>query len=178
MDLFYAEYADYLTGVCSWYIRDREDVHDVMQESLIKIFTKISAFEYRGMGSLKAWATRIVINESLHFLREKHPFMLMDRGADFPDIVEEGPPDVDGLSVEQLSDMILELPPGYRAVFNLFAIEGKSHKEIAEMLGIKPDTSASQFFKARNMLAKMIHERITSNERKWKSNGWTGCASG
>ena len=64
-----------------------------------------------------------------------------------------------GLTEEQLMNMIERLPPGYRIVFNLFVIEGKSHKEIAQILNIKPDTSASQFYKARNLLAKMIKEQ-------------------
>lgn len=158
MDKLYGEYAGYLTGVCSRYIRNKEDLHDVLQESFIKIFSKILTFEYRGKGSLKAWITRIVINESLHFLRNRHPFMFMEQDAETPDLPEEEP-DVDRLSVRQIADLILRLPPGYRAVFNLFAIEGKSHKEIAQLLNIKPDTSASQFYKARNMLAKIIKDQ-------------------
>ena len=64
--------------------------------------------------------------------------------------------------VMQITDTILKLPPGYRTVFNLFAIEGKSHKDIAELLNIKPDTSASQFHKARNMLARMLKRKEQS----------------
>lgn len=160
MDKLYSEYADYLAGVCSRYIRNGENLRDVLQESFIKIFSKISTFEYRGKGSLKAWITKIVINESLHFLRESHPAMFIEQDTDPPDLPEEEP-DVDRLSVSEIADLLLRLPPGYRAVFNLFAIEGKSHKEIAQLLNIKPDTSASQFYKARNMLAKMIKEQTT-----------------
>lgn len=160
MDKLYGEYADYLAGVCSRYIRNEENLRDVLQESFIKIFSKISTFEYRGKGSLKAWITKIVINESLHFLRESHPAMFIEQDTDPPDLPEEEP-DVDCLSVDEIAELLLRLPPGYRAVFNLFAIEGKSHKEIAQLLNIKPDTSASQFYKARNMLAKMIKEQTT-----------------
>ena len=67
------------------------------------------------------------------------------------------------MSITQITETILKLPPGYRAVFNLYVIEGKSHKEIAEILNIKPDTSASQFHKARNMLAKMLKEQNKKN---------------
>lgn len=158
MDKLYAEYADYLAGVCSRYIRNREDLHDVLQESFIKIFGNISAFEYRGAGSLKAWITRIAVNESLHFLRDGNLSMFVGEDAVPPDFPEEEP-EIDRLSVKQIADLILRLPPGYRAVFNLFAIEGKSHKEIGQLLNIKPDTSASQFHKARNMLARMIKEQ-------------------
>ena len=158
MDRLYAEYADYLTGVCARYVPGREDLHDVLQESFIKIFMKISNFEYRGKGSLQAWMTRIVINEALHFLRDQNGKMFVDTVQEPTDIPAQEP-EVSGLTEEQLMNMIERLPPGYRIVFNLFVIEGKSHKEIAQILNIKPDTSASQFYKARNLLAKMIKEQ-------------------
>jgi len=158
MDKLYGEYADYLTKVCSRYIQNQDDLHDVLQEAFIRIFTKIHTFEYRGRGSLKAWLTRVVINESLHFLRDNNANIFVDKDVDLPDIIDDEP-DIDNLSITQITDTILKLPPGYRAVFNLFAIEGKSHKEIAELLNIRPDTSASQFHKARNMLARMLKEQ-------------------
>lgn len=158
MDKLYDEYADYLAKVCSRYIQNQDDLHDVLQEAFIRIFTKIHTFEYRGRGSLKAWLTRVVINESLHFLRDNNSNIFVDKDVDLPDIIDDEP-DIDSLSITQITDTILKLPPGYRAVFNLFAIEGKSHKEIAELLNIRPDTSASQFHKARNMLARMLKEQ-------------------
>ena len=101
----------------------------------------------------------ILLNiESLHFLRENDASAFIDKEVDLPDVVA-GEPDIDSLSITQITDTILKLPPGYRTVFNLFAIEGKSHKDIAELLNIKPDTSASQFHKARNMLARMLKRK-------------------
>lgn len=158
MDKLYDEYADYLAKVCSRYIQNQDDLHDVLQEAFIRIFTKIHTFEYRGRGSLKAWLTRVVINESLHFLRDNNSNIFVDNDVDLPDITDDEP-DIDSLSITQITDTILKLPPGYRAVFNLFVVEGKSHKEIAKLLNIKPDTSASQFHKARNMLARMLKEQ-------------------
>ena len=162
MDKLYGEYADYLAKVCSRYIENQEDRHDVLQEAFIRIFTKIHTFEYRGKGSLKAWLTKIVINESLHFLRDNDPAIFIDKATDIPDSSAEDP-DIDSMSITQITETILKLPPGYRAVFNLYVVEGKSHKEIAEILNIKPDTSASQFHKARNMLAKMLKEQNKKN---------------
>ncbi len=161
MDRLYAEYADHSALVCSRYIRNEEDRHDVLQESFIKIFTKIDTFEYRGKGSLKAWVTRLVINEALTFLRKGHPAMFVDREGNLPDLPDlpDDEPDAEGLSIGQITDLILQLPPGYRTVFNLLVIEGKSHKEAAETLGIKPDTVASQFHKAKKMLARMINKQ-------------------
>lgn len=165
MERLYAEYADSLTGVCARYIPNREDLHDVLQESFIKIFTNISGFEYRGKGSLRAWLTKIVVNEALHFLRDQNGMMFVDTAQEPIDVpVQE--PAVSDLSEGQLMKMIEKLPPGYRVVFNLYVIEGKSHQEIAQMLNIKPDTSASQFYKARNMLAKMIKEQQKMEDRR------------
>lgn len=165
MDMLYGEYADFLTKVCSRYIGNTDDLHDVLQEAFIKIFTKIHTFEYRDKGSLKAWLTRTVINEALHFIRDNDAHAFVDNEGDLPDTAavetDSGTePNIDNLSIQQITDAILQLPIGYRTVFNLFAIEGKSHKEIAELLKIKPDTSASQFYKARSMLAKMLKEQM------------------
>lgn len=157
MDKLYGTYADYLAQVCLRYIGNREDLHDVLQEAFIRIFTGIHSFEYRGKGSLKAWLTRTVVNESLRFLRDHDTELFVDKDIDLPDSTDDGP-ETDGLTITQITDAIRRLPPGYRAVFNLFAIEGKSHKEIAEMLNIRPDTSASQFYKARNLLAGMLKD--------------------
>ena len=164
MDKLYGEYADFLAKVCSRYISNQEDRHDVLQEAFVRIFTRIHTFEYRGKGSLKAWLTKIVINESLYFLRNNDPSLFTDKTTDIADSSTEDP-DVDSMSITQITDTILKLPPGYRTVFNLYVIEGKSHKEIAELLNIKPDTSASQFHKARNMLAKMLKEQNKQNEK-------------
>ena len=164
MDKLYGEYADFLAKVCSRYISNQEDKHDVLQEAFIRIFTRIHTFEYRGKGSLKAWLTKIVINESLYFLRNNDPSLFTDKTTDIADSSTEDP-DVDSMSITQITDTILKLPPGYRTVFNLYVIEGKSHKEIAELLNIKPDTSASQFHKAKNMLAKMLKEQNKQNEK-------------
>lgn len=171
MDELYAEYADYLTKVCSQYIENQENLRDVLQEAFIRIFTRIHTFEYRGKGSLKAWLTKVVINESLYFIRENDRSLFVDK-KDMLSLsdIEAEEPNINSLSIHQITDTIQKLPPGYRTVFNLYVIEGKSHKEIAKLLNIKPDSSASQFHKAKNMLAKMLKGqniyRGYNNERK------------
>ena len=156
MDRLYAEYADYLTAVCARYITDDDDLKDVLQEGFIKIFTQIDKFEYRGKGSLKAWTTRIIVNESLLFLRKQKGSLPLV--ADDPPDIPDDTPDTEGLSADILNDLVAQLPTGYRTILNLYVIEGKSHKEIAQMMGIKPDTSASQFHRAKNMLARLIKD--------------------
>ena len=157
MDKLYMEYADYLTGVCARYISDEDALKDVLQESFIKIFTQIHQFEYRGKGSLKAWLTKVVVNEALMHLRQSKTFLVPLPEADIGDCPDEEP-DVENLGSDILFSFIQKLPPGYRAVFNLFVVEEKSHKEIAEILHIQPTTSASQFLRARKLLVEMIRE--------------------
>ena len=157
MDALYQEYADYLAGVCGRYVRGEDALKDVLQECFIKIFMQIGQFHYRGQGSLKAWMTRIVVNESIDSIRKEaaQAKVIIDREP--PDLPDE-PPDTDGLTADVIERMILELPPGYRTVFNLFAIEGRTHEEIARQLGIKPATSASQFHHAKKLLAAKIKD--------------------
>lgn len=153
--LFYERYVGYLTAVCSRYVVDRDAVKDVLQESFVRIFGHIGEFEYRGEGSVRAWVTRIVVNDSLKSLRGRGRLKYVD---DLPDTREEEEelPSLPQIPAAVLQQMIRELPDGYRAVFNLFVFEKKSHKEIAGLLGIKEDSSASQFFRARNTLARKI----------------------
>lgn len=165
MNKLYAEYADYLTGVCARYISNEESLKDVLQESFIKIFTQIHQFEYRGKDSLKAWMTKIVVNESLGQLRKEKDFHLPIHETDLADLQDEEP-DTDRMDAETLFTFIRSLPPGYRTVFNLYVIEKKSHKEIAEMLNIHPGTSMSQFARARNLLAEMIRNYKLKTENR------------
>lgn len=158
MDKFYQEYADYLTGVCARYISDEDTLKDVMQESLVKIFTQFHQFEYRGKGSLKAWITKVAVNEALVQLQKEKQTYIALHGPDIENLPDgEGEePDTDGVDTGTLLAFVRKLPPGYRAVLNLFVVEGKSHKEIAEILHIQPGTSASQYLRAKRMLAEMI----------------------
>ena len=160
---FYAVYSGSMSSVCGRYITDRDDMKDVLQECLIRIAEKIADFEYRGPGSLRAWVTRIVINQSLKYLktRQAHEFARLD--YDLPEEPEETEPPLNDIPPEVIYRMIRELPAGYRTIFNLYVFEEKSHQEIAELLGIKPTTSASQLFKAKNLLARRIREYQRNN---------------
>lgn len=155
---FYALYADYMSTVCGRYIEDRDDLKDIVQDCLVSIASKVRSFEYRGSGSLQAWVTRIVINQSLKYLKSKNTHGITRLDFDLPEDTEENEPTLDGIPSEVIYRMIRELPAGYRVIFNLYVFEEKSHQEIAKLLGIKPGTSASQLFKAKNLLAKRIRE--------------------
>lgn len=163
----YACYANYLTAVCSRYIIEDEDIRDVLQESFIKIFTKFNTFRYESEGSLKAWVTQVTVNEALNFLRieKRKGIVFFDeaRIEDSIDLPEEEPP-INELPTEVLLEMIRKLPPGYRTVFNLYVIEGKRHKEIAKILNIQEQTSASQLSRARRLLAIWIKDYINQKQ--------------
>ena len=161
MRQFYERYADYLTAVCSRYIPEKADAKDVLQESFVKMFGALDSFEYRGEGSLKAWSSRIVVNTALKSLRKSGRLRYMEA---LPDLPEESEPEVDRVPVPVLQQFIQALPDGYRTVFNLFVFEKKSHREIAALLGIKEDSSASQFFRARALLARKIKQYLKENE--------------
>lgn len=155
---FYNNYSGYLTTVCSRYISNRDDIKDVLQESFIKIFKSIAGFEYKGSGSLMAWSSRIVVNESLKFLKKNEKLNIISSPAwDLPDIVEEEETDFDEIPSSIILKMIRSLPIGYRTVFNLYIFEKKSHKEIASILNITENTSASQLHRAKSLLAKQIN---------------------
>lgn len=156
MKTVYCRYIEYLTAVCSRYVIYDDDTRDVLQDSFIKIFTSVDKFEYRGEGSLKAWMVRIVINESLKFLKKNERFDVIQYERDLPDAIDE--PETDDIPASIIQNMIRQLPAGYRTVFNLYVFEEKSHKEIASILNIKESTSASQLHRAKDMLAKKIQE--------------------
>lgn len=151
-------YSGGLSYVCSRYIIDREDVHDVLQNSFIQMFRSIESFEYRGSGSLKAWITRIVVTESLKHIKKNPDLKVVSDDFEIVDEQNDEDPDLEEISQDTIMTMIRCLPDGYRTVFNLYVFEKKSHKEIAEMLGIAENSSASQFHRAKTMLAQKIKE--------------------
>ncbi|MGM9785870.1 MAG: RNA polymerase sigma factor [Candidatus Cryptobacteroides sp.] len=158
MKALYDQYAGYLTAVCSRYIDNKEDIRDLMQESFIRIFSSIGSFEYRGEGSLKAWMSRIVTNNTLKHIRDNINKGLISIDDDIPDIPDEDIPEISDIPPSVIQEMIKKLPEGYRTVFNLFVFEEKTHKEIAGLLGIKENSSASQLHRAKALLAGWINE--------------------
>ena len=160
---FYSHYADYLAGICSRYIDDEDDLKDVFQDALIHIFTHIGDFQYRGAGSLQAWVSKVMVNQSLKYLRTKqrHEFIQLDEGIS--DEVEDVEPPINDRPPNVIQQMLNRLPVGYRTVLNLYVFEGKSHREIAQMLGIKENSSASQLHRAKHQLAKMIKDYNDNN---------------
>ena len=154
----YEQFADLLMAVCLRYSGDRDTAQDILHDGFLKAFRSFGQFQYKGEGSLRAWLTRIMINGALETLRKKN--MLNEQPIEtLPDDIEEEE-DLDLIPQAVLMQFIQELPVGYRAVFNLYVFEEKSHKEIAEALGIPEHTSSSQFFRAKKLLMKKVSDYI------------------
>lgn len=154
----YERYGNALMAICLRYIGDRETAKDVFHDGVIRIFQSIGQFTYQGNGSLRAWLSKVMVNESLGYLR-KHTQMtqqevLMDEVPDTQDTDDS----VCDIPQAELMRMIGELPEGYRTVFNLYVFENKSHKEIAKLLGITEHTSSSQFYRAKTLMIRKIKE--------------------
>lgn len=159
---FYDRYVGYLTAVALRYVPDQSAVKDILQDAFIRMIDAADRFEYRGEGCLKSWACRIVVNGALKTLRGQGKLQYVE---DLPDVPEEEDVPVQKVPAAVLQRLIQELPDGYRTVFNLYVFEKKSHREIAGLLGIKEDSSASQFFRARALLARQIKTYLKEHER-------------
>jgi len=151
----YDRYAGKLYALCCRYIKEKMEAEDVLIIAFTKILDRMD--QYKGEGSFEGWMKRVVVNESLTYLRKnKNMYLEMDIEA------ADREPDLEKLEshlqAEDLMKMIEGLPSGYRIVFNLYAIDGYSHKEIAEQLGISENTSKSQLSRARVALQKSLLE--------------------
>jgi len=153
----YDAYAPQILGICYRYTKSLEDAHDVLQEGFIRVFKNLHT--WRGEGALAAWMRRIMVTSALNWLRSRRQLELNDSLAKAEETqVWEGAGPLERLEARQIADIIRQLPPGFQTVFNLHAIEGYSHAEIAEMLGIKEGTSRSQYLRARMTIIKMLEE--------------------
>ena len=142
-------------GLCLKYANDRDDAKDIMQDGFIKVFGKIDQFGEKG--SFEGWVRRIMINTALEKYRSQVTMYSLDERMPLSD---EGVQStvIDNLSAEDLLVLIGQLTPKYRMVFNLYAIDGFSHKEIGEMLGISEGTSKSNLSRARVILQEKVRE--------------------
>lgn len=149
-------YADRFYRLMLRYVRAQQDAEDLIMVAFVKVFGHIGEFVLKDYGGLEAWIRKIMVNEALMFLRKRHNLNLTESlDALNPDHDQAAWQQVEP---EDLYNMIVNLPPGYRTVFNLFVIEGYDHGEIAGMLGISENTSRSQLFKAKQLLKRKIEQ--------------------
>ena len=154
----YDKYSRKMMGVCLRYVSDRETAQDVLQEGFVKVFTNIGSF--MSEGPFEAWVRKVFVNSALEHLRRMD---ILKEAVALDNVAELSSPlhsALVELNAQELLAMVQELPPGFRSVFNLFAIEGYSHKEIGEMLGITESTSRSQYTRARQLLQRKIGKEI------------------
>ncbi len=143
--------------VCLRYISNYEDAEDCVMKGFVKAFQHLPGFRYEGDGSVQKWLRRIMVNECLMHLRKKNNWMLY--AEDTAMNVELPAEILLQTDAEELHTLIMQLPAGYRTVFNLFAIDGYSHKEIADILHINENTSKSQFSKAKMRLKTLLEQQ-------------------
>lgn len=146
--------------LCQRYARHRLEAEDILQDGFVKAFTKLEQYSFEG--SFEYWLRRIMINTALKNYKKSSFQKELLSGDAMPYDRGVAPDAVDNLVTEDLMKMVEELPDGYKVVFNMYAIEGFSHREIAETLGIQESTSRSQLVKARRILQEKINKRIKS----------------
>lgn len=153
----YEKYSRKMMGVCMRYSGNREEAQDILQDGFVKIFEKIESFQ--SQGSFEGWVRRIFVNTALDNIRRNKENKLL------ADIDHVGYSLDSGMSIEgdinaaDLLKMLQKIPAGYRVVFNMFAIEGYSHKEIADELGVSESTSKTQFLRAKAFLLKALEKQ-------------------
>ena len=160
----YETYAGQLLAVCRRYVQEGGKARDLVHDTFLKAWDSIGAFRLRRPGSLGAWLTRIATHLAVDELRKGKSLFPLDR--ELP-LAEEAPVDMAWLRnvpVEELIDLIASLPEGYRTIFNLYCLDGWSHREIAQLLGITEKTSQTQYLKARRKLAAMIAAKYGKDE--------------
>lgn len=154
-ELLYRRHAAKLYAVCLQYSGNDEEARDILQEGFIKVFENLA--HYKHEGSFEGWVRRIMVNTALEKYRSKHTLRRVDDIDQIPEPeVEPDNEDYAGLQAVDLMTIIRELPPKYRMVFNLFAIEGYSHKEISKMMNISEGTSKSNLSRARVILQRRV----------------------
>ena len=157
----YTRYAAYLFALCIRYVGDRELARDLMHDGMIKIFDTIG--KYKPTGSLKSWCARVTVNLVIDHLRKSRRLETVSIDQTQEKIPEPQNEEIAKIPKTELMRMVGELPETKRVIFNLFCVEGYSHKDIAQMLDIKEKTSSSLLFKARAQLAENVRDYIRSN---------------
>ncbi len=143
-----------MMGVCMRYASSRDEAEDILQDGFIKLFDKMT--DFRGEGSFEGWARRIFVNTALDYCRKQKQARMAEDVEEVQHLIPSSDNIQSDMNAEELMKVLQQLPTGYRTVFNLYAIEGYSHKEIAEQLNITESTSKSQFMRAKNFLKEIL----------------------
>ena len=139
------------------YAGDRDTAQDILQDGFVTLFTKLG--DYKGDGSFEGWARKIFVTTALMHLRKKDALKMSEELDTVRGMKAETVTQMQNIGYKELMELIMTLPPGFRKVFNMYAIEGYNHKEISDMLGISETTSRTQLSRARIWLQNKIKER-------------------
>jgi RNA polymerase sigma-70 factor (ECF subfamily) len=151
-EALYKQFAAKMMGVCLRYAADRMEAEDMLQNGFIRVFQKMG--DFRGEGSFEGWIRRIMVHSSIEYYRKHHKLLVL--ADELPHEPSVNPVAAANLDAKDMMAMVQRLSPGYRMVFNLYAIEGYSHREIGEMMGISEGASKSQLSRARSILKALI----------------------
>ncbi|MDX1348932.1 MAG: sigma-70 family RNA polymerase sigma factor [Putridiphycobacter sp.] len=164
-EALFNRFAYMVKGVCMRYSSSEEEADDFLQDTFLKTFQKLD--QYSNVGALGGWIRRIAVNTALEHIR-KQKMINVKLSVEMESVLPDDAGDhlFEKMDVDVLTAKIQSLPPGYRTVFNLFAVEGYSHKEIAEKMKISEGTSKSQFSRARKMLVALIQKDELETEKK------------
>ena len=154
--VLYERLAPRMFPVCIRYIGDREAAEDVLQDGFVTLFTRLDS--YKGEGSFEGWARKIFVTTALMELRRKDALKMSEDLETVRGMKAEATTQLQNIGYKDLMKLITQLPPGFRTVFNMYAIEGYSHKEISDILGISETTSRTQLSRARLWLQNKIKE--------------------
>jgi RNA polymerase sigma factor (sigma-70 family) len=157
--ILFEKYYGKMLAVCQRYSKNRDEARDILQEGFIKVFQKLDQFSFGS--SFEGWIRRIMVNTSIDFYRKSATEPLMS-DIDIAGYVPGHHDIISDMSYDELLGIIQHLPAGYKIVFNMYVIEGFSHKEIAEVLNFSEGTSKSQLAKARVYMQKLISTKLTS----------------
>lgn len=152
----YDQYAGPMMSLCLRYTNGKDEAQDILQEGFIKVFKNMSS--YSGSGPLGGWIRRIMINTALIHIRKEKKWAYKEDVVEQTHLSAGGPNALDDMTADELMKIINSMPMGYKTVFNLYAIEGYKHKEIAEKLDISENTSKTQYKKARAYIQKLLEE--------------------
>jgi RNA polymerase sigma factor (sigma-70 family) len=158
--LLFEKYYGKMLAVCQRYSKSRDEAKDILQEGFLKVFQKLDQFSFNS--PLEAWVRRVMVNTSIDFYRKAASEPIINDIEYAGDVLEQQDV-ISDMSHAELLQVLQQLPAGYKLVFNMYVIEGYSHKEIAEELHISEGTSKSQLAKARGYLQKLISKKLTSH---------------
>lgn len=153
----YDRFAPFMMAIAIRYVGDDDTAQDVVQEAFIKVFSSLN--QYTAKGSLEGWVRRITINSALEYMRSKNIFNSID-DDEVTQIPTMNTSAIEKISADELMDIIASLPTGYRTVFNMYAVEGYSHKEIAQIMGIQESSSRSQYIRAKLLIQKKLEKYL------------------